>query len=150
MRLTTDFQTNKKVCEEVAIIPSKALRNKIAGFVSVSGNFTPCGGHAKKSREIRKSVADCLFFWQHLMKRINRGPVRGISLKLQEEERERRMDVIPEKSALAPDTVEIDPETQKLLQFLAVNMGPKVTVVPLPAAFSGNRPFGGGNRGRRE
>lgn len=30
-RLTFDFHTNKKVCEEVAIIPSKRLRNKIAG-----------------------------------------------------------------------------------------------------------------------
>ena len=54
-RLTMDFQTNKRVCEEVAIIPSKPLKNKIAGYTT------------------------------HLMKRIQRGPVRGISLKLQEE-----------------------------------------------------------------
>jgi len=35
-RLTMDFQTNKKIAEEVAIIPSKRLRNKIAGFTTVS------------------------------------------------------------------------------------------------------------------
>jgi small subunit ribosomal protein S17e len=67
-RLTLDFHTNKRVTGEVAIIPSKRMRNKIAGFVT------------------------------HLMKRIQRGPVRGISLKLQEEERERRLDFVPEVS----------------------------------------------------
>jgi ribosomal protein S17E len=65
-RLTLDFHVNKKLVGEVAIIPSKRMRNKIAGFVT------------------------------HLMKRIQRGPVRGISLKLQEEERERRLDFVPE------------------------------------------------------
>ena len=30
-RLTHDFHTNKRICEEIAIIPSKRLRNKIAG-----------------------------------------------------------------------------------------------------------------------
>ncbi|KAJ9454419.1 40S ribosomal protein S17-3 [Diplonema papillatum] len=65
-KLTMDFHVNKKVTEEVSLIPSKRLRNKIAGFTT------------------------------HLMKRISRGPVRGISLKLQEEERERRMDFVPE------------------------------------------------------
>ncbi len=35
-RLTTDFDTNKRVCEEIAIIQSKRLRNKIAGFTTVS------------------------------------------------------------------------------------------------------------------
>ena len=69
-RMTLDFHTNKKVLEEVSILPSKRLRNKVAGFTT------------------------------HLMRRIQRGPVRGISLKLQEEERERRMDFVPEKSAL--------------------------------------------------
>lgn len=35
-RLTSDFQTNKRVCEEVALIPTKRLRNKIAGYITVS------------------------------------------------------------------------------------------------------------------
>jgi ribosomal protein S17E len=35
-RLTLDFAINQRVCEEVAIIQSKRLRNKIAGFTTVS------------------------------------------------------------------------------------------------------------------
>ncbi|KAF9972339.1 40S ribosomal protein S17 [Actinomortierella ambigua] len=87
-RLTLDFQTNKKIASEVAIIPSKRLRNKIAGFTT------------------------------HLMKRIQRGPVRGISFKLQEEERERKDNYIPEVSALDISAVEIDNETADLLKTL--------------------------------
>ncbi len=34
-RLTGDFDTNKRVCEEIAVIQSKRLRNKIAGFTTV-------------------------------------------------------------------------------------------------------------------
>ncbi|KAI9306204.1 40S ribosomal protein S17-A [Cunninghamella echinulata] len=87
-RLTVDFQTNKKICDEVAIITSKRLRNKIAGFTT------------------------------HLMRRISRGPVRGISFKLQEEERERRDNYVPEFSALDTSNIEIDADTKELLNSL--------------------------------
>lgn len=54
-RLTSDFHTNKRIIDDIAVIQTKRLRNKIAGFTT------------------------------HLMKRIQEGPVRGISLRLQEE-----------------------------------------------------------------
>ena len=34
-RLTVDFQVNKRVCEEIALIPTKRLRKKIAGYITV-------------------------------------------------------------------------------------------------------------------
>ncbi|KAJ1384614.1 Ribosomal protein S17e [Sesbania bispinosa] len=101
--MTLDFHTNKKVLEEVAIIPSKRLRNKIAGFST------------------------------HLMKRIHKGPVRGISLKFQEEERERRMDFVPEVSAINTENIQVDKETLDMLHALGLNDIPGITQVdPVP------------------
>ncbi|XP_047157922.1 40S ribosomal protein S17-like [Vigna umbellata] len=117
-RMTLDFHTNKKVLEEVAIIPSKRLRNKIAGLST------------------------------HLMKRIQKGPVRGISLKLQEEERERRMDFVPEVSAIRTDQIEVDKETIDMLAALGMSDVPGVVKVD-PVAVQAPPAFGRGAGGRR-
>ena len=51
-KLTNDFHINKKILSDVGKVSTKRLRNKIAGFVT------------------------------HLMKRIYKGPVKGISLRV--------------------------------------------------------------------
>ena len=42
--------------------------------------------------------------------------MRGISLKLQEEERERRLDFIPAVSALQKDQIDVDADTNDMLK----------------------------------
>lgn len=61
------------------------------------------------------------------MKRIQEGPVRGISFKLQEEERERKDQYVPEVSALdftqnsESGQLDVDAETKDLLKHLGVS-----------------------------
>lgn len=63
------------------------------------------------------------------MKRIQRGPVRGISLKLQEEERERRLDFVPTVSALEKDQIDVDQDTADMLKAMDAKIdGVKVVV----------------------
>ena len=83
-KMSLDFHYNKRVLDDVAIVPSKRIRNKIAGYAS------------------------------KLMKRIQKGPVRGISLKLQEEERERRMEMGAKKNYFDENDPELYPDEETL------------------------------------
>ena len=67
------------------------------------------------------------------MKRIQRGPVRGISFKLQEEERERKDQYVPEVSALdtTATALEIDPNTKDLLKQLGFDSINATVVAPV-------------------
>ncbi|VDN36008.1 unnamed protein product [Gongylonema pulchrum] len=117
-KLTHDFHTNKRICEEIAVIPSKKMRNRIAGFIT------------------------------HLMKRIEKGPVRGISIKLQEEERERRDNYMPDISVVDPrllSTIEVDTETKQMIEHL-VSFILSHVLLHLPVGKIGG---GRGGRGRK-
>lgn len=84
------------MCTDVARIPSKRLRNKIAGYVT------------------------------HMMIRLKKGNVRSISLKLQEAERERKQDQMPDRSITEVDgPVQTDKDTIAMLNDIKVNFAVK-------------------------
>ena len=114
-RLTLDFHCNKRICDDIAEIPTKRMRNKIAGYVT------------------------------RLMKRIKRGPVKGISIKLQEEEREKRDNYAPEVSVInEKDTIDVDQDTFNMLKEMGMDKMPKVELIQ-----NENVPHHGGGRGGR-
>merc|ERR1712146_355560 len=114
-RLTLDFDTNKRITDEVAVVPSKRMRNKIAGYVT------------------------------HLMRRMQKGPVRGISIKLQEEERERCDNYVPEVSVIEQDVINIDADTKDMLKAMDFGSLPGIHVVSLHSTYNrdNNNRFGG-------
>ncbi|XP_021519836.1 small ribosomal subunit protein eS17-like [Meriones unguiculatus] len=76
--------------------------------------------HTNKSviKEIAVSASKIAGSVTHLMKWIQIGPVRGVSIKLQEGGRERRDSYVSEVSALDQEVIEVDTkETLKLLDF---------------------------------
>ncbi|KAF6820271.1 40s ribosomal protein s17 [Colletotrichum sojae] len=127
-KLTLDFETNKRICDEIAIIASKRLRNKVR-----TASERPRGPARDTDRESTRRIAG---YTTHLMKRIQRGPVRGISFKLQEEERERKDQYVPEISALdftqnsESGQLDVDVETKDLLKHLGFDSIP-VNVIPV-------------------
>lgn len=56
--MTLDFQINKKIAEEVALIPSKRIRNKVAGFITVR---TPQPAQFKW-----KQISFCTLYLSHM------------------------------------------------------------------------------------
>ncbi|CBH18209.1 40S ribosomal protein S17, putative [Trypanosoma equiperdum] len=113
-KLNKDFYQNKRIVMDVTIARSKKLKNKIAGYAT------------------------------HIMKRLARGPVRGISLKLQEEERERRMDYVPEVSHVdqaIQDGIRVDKQTLAMLKRMETGVPRHVlpNVVAAPNVSKGAR-----------
>merc|ERR1712071_544241 len=88
---------------------SRAIIEKYYGKLTKDFHF---------NKRIRNKIAG---FTTHLMKRIEKGPVRGISLRLQEEERERKMDFIPEKSEI--QIANIDFKNDKTLKAMIRDLG---------------------------
>jgi small subunit ribosomal protein S17e len=108
-RLGRDYYVNKRVILDVTLGTSKKLKNKIAGYAT------------------------------HIMKRLARGPVRGISLKMQEEEREKRLDFVPEVPWMdlkVSEGINIDAVTQRMLKRMETGVPRAVRVedVRRPAA----------------
>merc|ERR1712173_33404 len=63
-KLTLDFDTNKKIIEEIALIPSKSLRNKIAGYAThlmkrLRSQLSVVSPSSCKRRSARRGITTC-------------------------------------------------------------------------------------------
>ncbi|KAI5192659.1 small subunit ribosomal protein S17e [Nematocida sp. AWRm77] len=86
VNLGLDFYQNRDTLEKVSIIKGKKLRNRIAGYAT------------------------------RLMKRIRYGRVKGVSIRAQEEERERKDNFVPAESIIDVENIEVDSVTMKMLE----------------------------------
>lgn len=86
VNLGLDFYQNRDTLEKVSIIKGKKLRNRIAGYAT------------------------------RLMKRIRYSRVKGVSIRAQEEERERKDNFVPAESIIDIENIEVDPVTMKMLE----------------------------------
>ncbi|EHY65247.1 small subunit ribosomal protein S17e [Nematocida ausubeli] len=84
--LTVDFYENRDVLEGVSIIKGKRVRNKIAGYST------------------------------RLMKRIRYEKVKGVSIRAQEEERERNDNYVPSESIIDVERIEVDNVTMEMIK----------------------------------
>ena len=100
-------------------------RDKTTFTITFEVFSTPKGQVQLRARERCGTVSVCL------ATRSRRGKVkRGISLKLHEEERERRIEHDPAESEADTDYVTIDPDTMSMLQELGMNCLPNITTQP--------------------
>ena len=111
-KLGTDFYDNKRLISDVTVMNSKKLRNKIAGYST------------------------------HLMKRLAKGSVRGVSLKLQEKKRERKLDFIPDISAITEKIqhgIQVDRKVMDMLKKLGTSVPSKITLESQFSKVAGKR-----------
>ncbi|KAH0575554.1 Ribosomal protein S17 [Spironucleus salmonicida] len=89
-KLSHDYTENKKAfrSNKIAKVQTKRLRNKIVGYTT------------------------------RLMVRLQKGPINGISLKLQEEERERRDNYVPERSLFEIEKLTCSEDTYQMTKHI--------------------------------
>ncbi|KAI5180924.1 small subunit ribosomal protein S17e [Nematocida sp. AWRm80] len=86
INLTLDFYANRSLLEKVSVVNGKKLTNKIAGYAT------------------------------RLMKRIRYGRVKGVNIKAQEEERERKENYVPTESIVDVERIEVDSVTMNMIK----------------------------------